>query len=398
MIAYNTKHVKLIGNVSLLVMVCILLYACKEKYTPEIKDVNPNYLVVDGFINTGADSTIFKLSRTFKLESKAIMMSERAAIVAVESDAGGSYILPEIASKPGTYAVPALNLDQTKKYRLRIRTKDNKEYLSDFVESKQSTALALTYDFRHGNLNIYSNTYDATGKSRYYSYTYTETWQYRAPQHSILKVENHELIERRYPEDDIYDCYHQTSSTKIPIATTATLAEDRLADNLIIDLLPSSPKVRIEYSVLVKQTVLTKAGFEFFETLNKNTEKVGNIFDSQPSLLPGNIKCTTNASEGVIGFVSAGTTTDKRILLIANNFPFDFIGPVPDPYCVLHTDTLPVGKVKPLILDPVQSEYIPIQWLNPNVQPDSLLATKFHECVDCRLQGGTTKMPSYWIR
>nr|WP_294795470.1 DUF4249 domain-containing protein [uncultured Mucilaginibacter sp.] len=374
---------------------CVFIYACKEKYVPQIKDVNPNYLVVDGFINTGADSTIFRLSRTFKLESKAVMAVERAAIVAIESDAGGSYLLYELPAKPGVYAVPPLNLDQSKKYRLRIRTKDNREYLSDFVESKVSPPVTLTHDFRHGNLNIYSNTNDATGKSRYYNYTYTETWQYRAPQHSIYKVENHKLVQRRYPEDDIYDCYHQSTSSKVNIATTTTLAEDRLADNLIVDILPSSQKVRIEYSVLVKQSVLTKAGFEFLETLAKNTERVGSIFDSQPSLLSGNIRCTTNPAEVVIGFISAGTTTEKRILLVANQFPFDFIGPVPDPYCVKHTDSLTTGKIKPVLLDPTTTDLIPIDF---NLTVDTLLATKIHECVDCRLQGGTTKMPSYWIR
>jgi hypothetical protein len=395
--ADNKPFIKLKTGAGLpVVMFCVLLYACKEKYVPQIKDVNPNYLVVDGFINTGNDSTIFRLSRTFKLESKAVMAAERAAIVAVESDAGASYVLPELPAKPGIYAVPALSLDQTRKYRLRIRTKDNKEYLSDFVESKVSPPLELTHDFRHGNLNIYSNTYDATGKSRYYNYTYIETWQYRAPQHSLYKVVNHKILDRVYPQDDIYDCYHETSSNKITIATTTTLTEDRLADNLLLELLPNTEKVKIEYSMLVKQNVLTKAGFEFYETLNKNTERVGSIFDSQPSLLPGNIACTTNPAEVVIGFVSAGTTTQKRILLIANQFPFDFVGTLAGKFCEEHTDSL-FAKIGPLILDPVQSEYTIIDWLKPLVK-DTLLATKFHECVDCRLQGGTTKMPPYWIR
>jgi hypothetical protein len=395
---YKLKYGKNINKgFGLVLTLCIFIYACKEKYVPQIKDINPNYLVVDGFINTGADSTIFRLSRTFKLESKAVMAAERAAVVTVESDAGGSYILPELPAKPGIYAVPALNLDQTKKYRLRIRTKDSKEYLSEFVENKVSPPIELTYDFRHGNLNIYSNTYDATGKSRYYNYTYTETWQYRAPQHSIYKVENHRLVERRYPEDDIYDCYHETKSAKIAVASTTKSVEDRLADNLILDLLPGTEKVRIEYSMLVKQSVLTKAGFDFFETLSKNTERVGSIFDSQPSLLTGNITCTTNPAEIVIGFVSAGTTTEKRILLIANQFPFPFNGPKATKYCEDNTDSLS-HQIRPLLLDPEKSEYLVIDWLHPDAPGDTLLATKAHECVDCRLQGGTTKKPPYWIR
>ena len=376
---------------------CLFIYACKEKYTPIIKDINPNYLVVDGFINTGADSTIFMLSRTFKLENKAVTSPEKAAIVAVESDGGISYVLPELAKKPGTYAVPALNLDQTKKYRLRIRTKDNKEYLSEFVESKVSPAVDLTYDFRHGNLNIYSNTYDATGKSRYYNYTYVETWQYRAPQRSIYKVENHQLVFRHYPEDDIYDCYHEVASKKINVASTTALTEDRLTDNLILDIAPGTERVRIEYSMLIKQNVLTRAGFEFYERLNKNTEKVGSIFDSQPSLLTGNITCTTNAAETVIGFISAGTTTQKRILLIANDFPFVFVGPLPDPYCVKNTDSIPGFNVDKLILKPVKTDYIVIDWAR-TTPVDTLLATRIPECADCRAKGGTTNMPSYWIR
>ena len=264
-----TVHTKAILGATVFFGCLMLLYACKEKYVPVINDINPNYLVIDGFINTGADSTIFRLTRTFKLESKATVAPEKAAIVTVESDAGKNYVLPELSLKPGTYALPPLILDQTKKYRLRVRTKDNKEYLSDFVESKTSPPFNITYDFRHGNLNIYTNTQDATGNSRYYNYAYVETWQYRSKQQSFLKVENGGLKDRKFPQDDIWNCYHVVPSGKISIASTTNLTEDRLADNLLIDILPSSQKVRIEYSVLVKQTVLTKTGFGFFETMKK---------------------------------------------------------------------------------------------------------------------------------
>jgi hypothetical protein len=378
---------------------CVFIIACKEKYVPQINDVNPNYLVVDGFINTGADSTIFKISRTFKLESKAVVAPEKGAIVAVESDAGQSYILTELPKKPGTYAVPALNLNQSKKYRLRVRTKDNKEYLSDLVESKLSPPVDLTYDFRHNNLNIYANTQDPTGKSRYYYYSYIETWQYRSKQFSAWKIENHQLIQRNFPADDIYNCFHYAPSANIRIGSTAALTEDRLTDNLIVDIPSSSEKVGIEYSILVKQQVLTKDGFEFFSTLKKNTESVGSIFDAQPSQLFGNIHCTTNPAEVVIGFISAGTTTEKRITLIARDLPFTFRAPILDPYCEQQKDTLSIagGAVKRLLLDPNLSEYIPLIELTGPAGIYAYVATKELKCVDCRLQGGTNVVPPFWI-
>jgi hypothetical protein len=369
--------------------VCILIYSCKEKFVPVINDVNPNYLVIDGFINTGTDSTIFRLTRTFKLENRATVAPERGAIVQVEVEGGATYALPELSLKPGFYAIPSLSQDQTKKYRLRVRTKDSKEYLSDFVESKVSPPVTLTYDFRHGNLNIYSNTEDPTGKSRYYNYNYIETWQYTAPQKSLLKVENGSVVDRFFPKDDIWNCYHIVPSGKISIASTTALTEDRLSENLLIDILPNSLKVRIEYSVLVKQTVLTKAGFNFFETLRKNTEQVGSIFDSQPSQLFGNIHCTTNPAEVVVGFISAGTVTEKRILLLAKDLPFPFIIPPPDEYCVSKMDTINTPEEFTKLRG--GKEYIPI-----SSDPPPLTATKFFECVDCRLQGGTNIVPPYW--
>jgi hypothetical protein len=372
-----------------ILMACVLLNACREKHVPVIDDVNPNYLVVDGFINTGSDSTIFRLTRTFKLENRATVAPERGAILQVEVEGGTTYLLPELSLKPGFYAVPTLSQDQTRKYRLRVRTKDSKEYLSDFVESKVSPPVTLTYDFKHGNLNIYTNTEDATGKSTYYNYNYVETWQYTAPLKSLLKVVNGSIMDRFFPQDDIWNCYRHVPSSKISIASTAALTEDRVSDNLLVDILPNSLKVRIEYSILVKQTVLTKAGFNFFETLRKNTEQVGSIFDSQPSQLFGNIHCTTNPAEVVVGFISAGTATEKRILLLAKDLPFPFIVPPPDAYCVSKMDTIDTPEEFTKVRG--GKEYIPI-----SDDPPPFVATKFFECVDCRLQGGTNIVPPYW--
>ena len=67
------KYIK--AKFSLIIIGCVLLYSCREKLLPEIKDNNINYLVVEGLINTGADSTIYTLTRTFKLNNRAIEAS-----------------------------------------------------------------------------------------------------------------------------------------------------------------------------------------------------------------------------------------------------------------------------------------------------------------------------------
>lgn len=326
-----------------------MLHGCKEKYLPPIKDANINYLVVEGLINTGTDSTIYTLSRTYKLDGKAVTAPERGAVVQVESDAGAVYVLPALL-KPGRYGRPPLGADPSKKYRLRIVTKDKREYLSDFVESKTSPPFDLKYDFNNEALNFYVSTDDPSGKSIYYQHSYEETWEYEAALKTLPRVENGKLV-------NISNCWHVVPSSKISLSSTANLSKDRVTDKLILSVPGLSPKLDVEYSVLIRQSVLTREGFDFFETLRKNTEAVGTIFDVQPSQLVGNIRSTTQPTETVIGFVSCGTVTEKRFLI-----------QLPD---------------------------IPTKWFTV-VDDSECKDTKLPYCYDCRVQGGTIQRPPYW--
>ena len=141
-----SRHIFFVSAVVLII--AGMLYSCKEKYLPELKETYINYLVVEGLINTGTDSTIYTLSRTYKLDGKTVTAPERGAIVQVESDGGNIYPLPALL-KPGRYGCPSVGADPAKKYRLRIITNDKHEYLSDFVESRTSPPFDFKYDFNN---------------------------------------------------------------------------------------------------------------------------------------------------------------------------------------------------------------------------------------------------------
>ena len=109
--------------------VCVVLLftcGCRKAFTPAGLTSTPNkYLVIDGIINSGADSTLITLSRTQKIDSNAIILPEAGAQLTVESDGNVSY--PLVETIPGTYASPGLNLDATHKYRLHIKTTNSEE-------------------------------------------------------------------------------------------------------------------------------------------------------------------------------------------------------------------------------------------------------------------------------
>ena len=75
-------------NVLLLLILCyfLIIFSCRKPYNPVIVSTDQSYLVVDGLINSGSDSTIIYLSRTVKLNSPSFRNDEQGARVTIESD------------------------------------------------------------------------------------------------------------------------------------------------------------------------------------------------------------------------------------------------------------------------------------------------------------------------
>src|ERR1700744_5466497 len=113
--------------------------ACRKPYDPPVVQADHKYLVVEGLINTGGDSTIIKLSRTVNIKSISTVRPELGAIVAVASDQNNSYPLTDAAN--GNYVSPGLNLNTTRTYRLRIHTTDGNTYLTDFCQVKVTSPI-----------------------------------------------------------------------------------------------------------------------------------------------------------------------------------------------------------------------------------------------------------------
>src|SRR5437879_5486860 len=125
-------------RIYLIIIATIIISGCRKPYLPPIISSGTNYLVVEGAINTGQDSTIIHLSRTVPLSSPSGTMSspELNASVVVESDANASYPLTDAGN--GYYVAAGLNLSASNKYRVQITTADSKVYQSDFVTAKNS--------------------------------------------------------------------------------------------------------------------------------------------------------------------------------------------------------------------------------------------------------------------
>src|SRR6185295_17367316 len=108
----------------------ILLMCCKEKYDAPVKVPITGYLVIEGYVSAKGPAELH-ISRSIPLNDTAKLINETLAKVQLQGKDNTTYALGESAG--GMYTNPQLTLNNSLQYRLYIKTKDGKEYASDYV-------------------------------------------------------------------------------------------------------------------------------------------------------------------------------------------------------------------------------------------------------------------------
>ncbi len=241
-------------------------------------------------------------------------------------------------------------------------------------------------------MTIYTNTHDPANSTRYYQWTYDQTWAYYSAEQSglIYQSSTNSLIPR--PDSlQNYECWMSVQASAILIGSTAKLVQDVVYEYPLDFRIPrNSQQLEVEYSILVKQYALTQNGYNFLSLMQLNTESLGSIFDVQPSVTTGNIHSLTNPGEEVIGYISAGTVQQLRIFIKRDQIPFywdySFSCPIKD--TVVPNDSAAIISIFSA------GGYVPIgSSLEP---PPGTYTANVENCIDCTFQGGTTQKPSFW--
>jgi Domain of unknown function (DUF4249) len=383
----NKYHIQP-GSYGLLLL--LFVFSCQDKYMPKINVPPSGFLVVEGFINAGNGPTRISLTRASSLDSPAIIQ-ELGAAVDVQSQNGASFPLTQDST--GSYSIPQIPVDNAQQYRLHIKTSNGKEYLSAYSPVNMSPPIdSVTWTAGSDAVSIFVTTHDPQNKVQYYQWQFEETWKYTAEYQSNLKYVIGTGIVLRPPDELFYTCWRSEPSTVVDIATSATLSS-ALIYEFPVTQVPyfTSDKLVNRYSILVKQYALTKEWYEWQLKVQKNTERVGSIFDSQPSETGGNIVCTTNPAEMVIGFIGCSSETEKRIFIDRTQIP-----PVKVFTGYEACEESGVGLDSTALYNFFAGGfYIPIDFVYKNGILVGYSAAG-PECVDCRLKGGTTTEPSFW--
>ena len=142
------------------------------------------------------------------------------------------------------------------------------------------------------------------------------------------------------------------------------------------------------YSIHIRQYALSRNAYLFYQTIKKNTEQLGSIFDAQPTELTGNIHCVTNPGEIVIGFVDISEEKDKRIFIKNDEVPgWNYRTNCAEAIIDNQPDSLRRNGVG---LHPT----VPVS-IGPFGAIVKFYATPEINCIDCTLTGSNVR-PSFW--
>lgn len=380
-------------------MIAVLAWGCKKPYTPAVISSPNSYLVVEGNINTGTDSTVIQLSHTINLSAGNTAAPVLNAAIAIQDDQNGTYNLTSEGN--GAYSTGVITLDPTRTYRINITTSDGKNYVSDYVPATSAPPIdSIGFLVKSNGIQLYVNTHDPRNATHYYRWDYVETWEFHAKFNSDY-VSNGDSIINRPTSQQIYKCWTSNLSNDIELGSSAKLTQDVIYENPLVFIPSTSEKLEDRYSILLKQYAMTAAGYNYYTLLKQNTEQLGSIFDSQPSTLTGNIHCITDHTLPVIGYITAGTVQEKRIYINNGQLPLNWAATYPydcEQDSALFNDprTLPKGQntVSQLLVS-VPNSFVPTEAIT---KMNVVIGYEYSDrsCADCSLRGKTTP-PGFWI-
>ncbi|PXY45306.1 DUF4249 domain-containing protein [Flavobacterium hydrophilum] len=332
---------KYFNKISLLLLLIFTITSCTEQYVFQNTDFE-SALVVEGTMTNELKNQTIRVSQVYQLDETGPKF-ETGANVYITDDQGNEYQFEE---KDTVYeSISAFKAEAGRKYQLKIRTKEGKNYTSDeqtlTTETKIDNITATVEKVgSESGVQINVNSFDPTNSSKYYRYEYAETYKIVAPVWSPLEtsiqispaippdLENgfpgapaseYILISQRKKETET--CFSTKKSEDILLNNTNDQSDDRVHFPIRF-ISDQNYIISHRYSIFVKQYVQNLAAYTYYKTLKDLSTSGSVLSPKQPGFFYGNIKSVENPTEKVIGYFEVSAVSSERIFFnYADLFP-----------------------------------------------------------------------------
>ena len=385
---YYKKYSGLLG------ILCILFYSCTDSFVIE-SIAQEDALVIEASITNENKNQIIYLSKAYKLTDSE-EVPETNAIVVVKDENQVSYTFTE--TTPGTYVSNTKFSAQIGvNYQLSITTTNGKVYESKPEKTISNTVIENVNVELDGNIEgtqefrLFVNSFDPTGNSKYYRYTYEETYKIEAPFWSPLEAIVNNGFVSIVQKADLNQkvCYQTNTSNTIIQTKTTDLSEDRV--QFAVRRIPIDDyKISNRYSLLVKQYVQSYEAHTYYNVLNKFSNASDLLSQSQPGFFSSNIYSTTNNNEKVLGFFEVTSVSEKRVFInYRDYFPVDSSKYIDECYVIAPSDDIGL-----LINEGKWIYYKSNENISDEYPGPYLFVQK--GCGDCT-EYGTNIKPAFWV-
>lgn len=394
----NLVIMRTINTNILLFSFFIVFVSCIEEYKIDNIQSSPLF-VVDGSITDEAEEQVLNLTYSSSISEPNYLPVKNAEVMVVDK-AGNIFNFKETIDR-GVYLgkVGQEYLIPGNAFKLFISTKDGKDYESSFEEITKCNAVDSVYyeinqnSLKSGNgasrsgITFFVDLENNSNYSSFYKWNLEETYEYR----STWPIERYwwgRMRRKNSPDYSRYYCFKVEQIPSVFTESVKSINENAKLKSQLHTVTTETQRLYYRYSLLVKQKSLTQKAYLYWERLKENNQQSGGLYDKQPGNVIGNMVCTSNPDEKVLGYFGVSSVNLKRIFVyndeLKNNI--NFYG---DVFC----EANPVGNMD--WINRTTKDDWPI-YFAPSPSGDTALYYGPKACFDCTLRGGTTKLPTFW--
>ncbi len=385
------------------VTVIVLSVSCIEQFTPDLKDgYLQQLLVVEGQITNEIGPFKVRLTNSVSVYSDPNILNKDhpvyGADVQIYDDKGNTFDLYE--GENGWYETENKQLKGIigNTYTLNFATSDGKQYESSPVrmlntpdiesihfDEIQRTHFDEKEPYDENWLNILVDCKRPVDENIYLRWEFEETWMFVMPlyisvDHGTGPGAPPASMETIDIDDKKKTCWVTEPSREILVESPVAYQGNRVRNFVLQTIGPSSDRLNIKYSMLVKQFGISREFYSLFKKLREANKESGGIYSKMPGQVFGNITCC-NSGEKALGYFFASAVKTRRVFI--DRFEHDVSKGSAYGSCGWTTDPSGVEKV-----------YLYGIYEDENGIDQKVWSTSNY-CTDCRKRGPNVK-PDFW--
>jgi hypothetical protein len=385
----SPTYISSLLNSILLFILVMVGYSCISHYEADI-DNEPELISIEASLIKGEQEQTVKVSITASLNN-SVFKPVRGCDVSLIDELDNAWHYNDLTGGIYRTSIPDEELIHGRHYKIRVITTEGNVYESDYEMLNPGIEVdSLYYDVEdkvdeitgepYTGIQFYLDVKAGEDESRYFRWRIDETYEYTsfAPISYFYLDDTHAPI---LPADPwtVYRCWREGEVGGLFQSSTMNLSQNEKKRIHLNYVSAQTERLRIKYSLNVKQYTLSEDAYNYFEQNRLATEEADGLYTRQPRQPITNFLNVDDASERVLGYFWVSTQTIQRIF---------------------------VPRIEEMDVQAEDCAYWEYSDLEDGEGPfpiylfDDINSGKVYvssrDCFDCTRRGGSNTRPDYW--